>query len=253
MKLGLQLFSLIDIMNKPDGLRTVMKIAADAGYEGVEFAGFYGLSADEVVEELKKNNLVTAGIHLGWDNMNRENLISNPADVIGTAKKLGAHSVTFASYGGKTKEEWLAFAKEINEFGKMFADAGILLGYHNHRHEFQKFDDQYIIDILLENCDPKNVFWELDPRHIVIAGVDPVEFAAKYSGRVPVLHMRDIEKLTGPDTADDTAVGSGIVDIPGVVKASGAHDWLVVEEGPGSNNLEHIKMSADYIKKTFLA
>ncbi len=253
MKLGLQLFSLIGIMDKPDGLRTVMKHAADAGYDGVEFAGFYGLSADEVVEELKKNNLETAGVHLGWDNMNLENLENNPADVIATAKKIGAHSVTFASYNGKDEQDWIAFAKKIDNFGKMFREAGILLGYHNHRHEFKQINGKYVIDILLENCDPKNVFWELDPRHIVIAGVDPVEFAKKYSGRVPVLHMRDIEKLTGPDTADDTAVGSGIVDIPGVVKASGAHDWLVVEEGPGENNLEHIKMSADYIRKTFLA
>ena len=33
MKLGLQLFSLIDIMNTEDGLRKVLKIAADAGYD----------------------------------------------------------------------------------------------------------------------------------------------------------------------------------------------------------------------------
>ncbi|MBR5552818.1 MAG: sugar phosphate isomerase/epimerase [Clostridia bacterium] len=252
MKLGLQLFSLIDIMNTQDGLRKVMKIAADAGYDGVEFAGFHGLTMDEVNEELKKNNLVTAGIHLGWGSMSLEDLHNDPMAIVKDAKKIGAHSVVIPSFGGKTREEWITFAKQINEYGKMFNDSGIIFGYHNHRHEFEKFDGEYIIDILLENCDPKNVFWELDPRHIVIAREDPVAFAKKYCGRVPVLHMRDIEKLTGPDTADDTAVGSGIVDIPGVVAASGEHQWLVVEEGPGPENEKHVFMSADYIRKTFL-
>lgn len=252
MKLGLQLFTLIDIMNGEDGLRKVMKMAAEAGYEGVEFAGFYGLTVDEVVEELKKNNLETAGIHLGWDEMSFDNLDKNPDIVIGNAKKLGAQSVTVASYGGKTVEEWLAFAAKMNKYGEMFRKEGILFGYHNHRHEVLKMDGKYVIDILLENCDPENVFWELDPRHIIIPGEDPVYFAKKYSGRIPVLHMRDVECITGPDTAKDTAVGLGIVDIPGVVAASGDHKWLVVEEGPGPDNAEHVKISADYIKKTFL-
>lgn len=252
MKLGLQLFSLIDIMNGEDGLRKVLKIAAESGYEGVEFAGFHGLSVDEINEELEKNNLVTAGIHLGWDEMSWANLETNPDIVINTAKKLGAHSVTVASYGGKTVEEWLTFAANMDKFGAMFRKEGILLGYHNHRHEFLKMDGKYVIDILLENCAPENVFWELDPRHIIIPGEDPVYFAKKYCGRVPVMHMRDVECITGPDTAKDTAVGLGIVDIPGVVEASGEHTWLVVEEGPGPDNLEHVKISADYIKKTFL-
>jgi len=253
MKLGLQLFSLIDIMKGEDGLRKVIKIAHDCGYDGVEFAGFYGLSADEIKAELDKYGLETAGIHLGWDNMNRENLEKDPDDVINTAKKIGAQSVTFASYGGKSADEWVAFAKSINEFGKLFRKNGIYLGYHNHRHEFIKYDGKYAIDILLENCDPENVFWELDPRHIVVAKKDPVEFAKKYSGRVPFMHMRDIAKITGDDTADDTAVGSGIVDIEGVVKASGEHKWLIVEEGPGPENVKHAQMSADYIRKTFLS
>ena len=40
MKLGLQLFTLIDTMRGPDGLRTVLRQAADAGYDGVDFTAF---------------------------------------------------------------------------------------------------------------------------------------------------------------------------------------------------------------------
>ena len=81
MKVGLQLFTLIDIMKTEGGLKKALRHASDAGYDGVEFAGFYGLSTDEIVDELKENGLVTAGIHLGWDNMSWDNLEKNPDDV----------------------------------------------------------------------------------------------------------------------------------------------------------------------------
>ena len=40
MKVGLQLFTLINIMKTEDGLRKAIRYAAEAGYDGVEFAGF---------------------------------------------------------------------------------------------------------------------------------------------------------------------------------------------------------------------
>lgn len=251
MKIGLQLFTLIDEMKQPDGLRTVLKRAADAGYDGVEFAGFYGLSPAEIRAELTKNHLEAAGIHLGWDNMNWENLKRNPMDVIHTAQEIGATNVVVASYGGRDLADWISFGEQLNHFGAIFRANGMRLGYHNHRVEAKKLDGQYVIDLIMAQCAPENVFWELDPRHIQVAGADPVAFAEKYKGRLPLAHMRDIARITGPDTADDCAVGSGIVDIPGVVRASGAHDWLIVEESACPEILTHIRASADYLHRTF--
>lgn len=252
MKLGLQLFSLIDTMNKPDGLRTVLRYAAECGYDGVEFAGFYGLSPDEIVEELKKNRLETAGIHLGWDVMSWENLDKKPEEVLAVVQALGAPSVTVASYGGKDAADWAQFARKMNEHGKMFREHGVKLGYHNHSHEFEKFDGKYAIDIIMENVEPENVFWELDPRHIRLIGIDPVVFAEKYTGRSPFMHVRDLESITEDGKGIDTAVGKGMVDIPAVVKASGHHDWLIVEEGPGPNVTEHVKESARYVRQNLM-
>lgn len=251
-KIGLQLFTLYDTLQEQDGLLRALKAAAEAGYDGVEFAGFCGAAPETIADWLKEYGLVTAGIHLGgWDNMQWSTLERNPAEVIETAKKIGAASVVVASYGGKNFEDWAQFGKKLDHYGKMFRENGMLFGYHNHRHEVSKLNGKYIIDIVMENCAPENVFWEMDPRHIVIAREDPVAFAKRYAGRMPILHMRDVEKITGPDTGDDTAVGSGIVDIPGVVHASGNHEWLIVEEGPGPKVAEHIRMSEEYLRKTF--
>ena len=161
MKVGLQLFTLINIMKTEDGLRKAIRYAAEAGYDGVEFAGFHDLTPEEIKEELDRNGLVAAGLHLGWGNMTLDTLEQDPASVIRTAKILELPSVTVASYGGQTREEWVQFAQRIDRYGKLFRENGIALGYHNHRHEFKKFGDDFIIDLFLANCSAENVFLRL--------------------------------------------------------------------------------------------
>ncbi len=252
MKLGLQLFTLYNIVKQPGGMAEALKMASAAGYDGVEFAGFGGLSIDEVAEELRKNNLEAAGYHLGWDNLTVDELESDLPRAIEIANKLGMRGYVVASYPGRDREDWINFARRIDRLGEKLRAQGILLGYHNHRVEARKLGDDYIIDLLLENCSPENVFWELDMRHVQIAGPSPVELAAKYAGRLTFLHMHDMLRITGAETADDCAVGAGIVDVPGVVKAAGDCEWLIVEENGCPEIGEHIKSSADYIRKNFI-
>lgn len=248
MKLGLQLFTLIGTMRQPDGLRTVLRQAAEAGYDGVEFAGFYGLSPAEIRAELDALHLEAAGIHLGWAPMTWNDLTADPLAVIRTAQTIGAQNVVVASYHGESRADWEAFGAQLSHYGRIFRAHGMRLGYHNHRIEAKLLDGKPIIDWIFDQCAPEDVFWELDPRHIQVAGGDPVAFAKAYNGRSPLIHMRDFAVQTGPDTADDCAVGAGVVDIPNVIRSSGAHDWLIVEETDCPDILAHIRASADYLR-----
>jgi len=47
---------------------------ADMGYEGVEFAGYYGRSADELRKMLDKVGLRAAGTHISVDALLRDEL-----------------------------------------------------------------------------------------------------------------------------------------------------------------------------------
>ena len=60
---SLQLFSVRDI---PD-LREQLKAAAEAGYTGVEFCGYFGIPAAEMKTILSSLGLRPAGSHIGWD------------------------------------------------------------------------------------------------------------------------------------------------------------------------------------------
>jgi sugar phosphate isomerase/epimerase len=66
-----------------------------------------------------------------------------------------------------------------------------------------------------------------DTYWIKVAGHDPAKFVEKMGGKAPLLHIKD-----GPATpeGDMTAVGEGVMDIPGILKAGEPNtEWLIVE------------------------
>ena len=64
MEYGIQLYSVRDLTEKnlDDALRQVSAL----GYRFVEFAGFFGHSAEDVRAMLEKYNLTVSGTHTGW-------------------------------------------------------------------------------------------------------------------------------------------------------------------------------------------
>ncbi len=237
-QIALQLFSIKNISHEHEnGLRETLRVAAELGYNSVEFAGYFGLTIDEIKEELKKNNLSVTGAHIGIAEFE-----NNYEETVKGLRELGAYSACIPHAKFETALEWADFGKRLDVIGKKLRAEGILFGFHNHVIEFEELDGKRIIDIIFENCDPENVFFEFDTRHCAIAGVNPVTYAMKYSGRIPVLHARDT------DMENDTAVGSGVVDFKSVVREAGGINAYVVENGNIGSNLEQLKQSAEFLK-----
>lgn len=235
-QIALQLFSINNI-SKEKGLRETLRVTAELGYNSVEFAGYFGLTIDEIKEELKKYNLSVAGAHIGISEFE-----NNYEDTVKGLKELGAYSACVPHAKFDTAEEWANFGKRLNAIGEKLRKDGILFGFHNHVIEFEELNGKKVIDIIFENCDPENVFFEFDTRHCAIAGVNPVSYAMKYSGRIPVLHARDT------DMKKDTAAGSGVVDFKSVDREANGIQAFVVENGNIGSNLEELRDSAAFLK-----
>ena len=235
-QIALQLFSINNI-SKEKGLRETLRVTAELGYNSVEFAGYFGLTIDEIKEELKKYNLSVAGAHIGISEFE-----NNYEDTVKGLKELGAYSACVPHAKFDTAEEWANFGKRLNVIGEKLRKDGILFGFHNHVIEFEELNGKKVIDIIFENCDPENVFFEFDTRHCAIAGVNPVSYAMKYAGRIPVLHARDT------NMEKDTATGSGVVDFKSVDREANGIQAFVVENGNIGSNLEELRDSAAFLK-----
>jgi sugar phosphate isomerase/epimerase len=130
---------------------------------------------------------------------------------------------------GKGAEGFRAFAERLNVIGEKARQAGMRLCYHNHSLEFKKADGKYLLDILLDAADPKLVGAEVDVYWVKHGGDDPVAFITRHAGRCPLIHMKD---MTGGSEPTDTPVGTGILDMKGIIRVSrkaGAR-WFIVEQ-----------------------
>lgn len=242
MKVGLQLYSIHDIMNGR-GIKTALKAADVLGFDGVEFAGFKDLTPEEMNAELAANGLSAYGAHIGLSAFEEEY-----DETVSYLKAIGAKTAFIPVPGAecKTEEEWAEYGKRLDKVGKKLAADGIVFGYHNHRFEFtEKFGDKCLLDVIMENTSPEFVQLELDTGHAAFVGADPVEIAKKYADRISVIHVKDT------NMTEDVAAGSGVVDFKALINVAKNAEYLIVENENVGKNLEELRIGCRYLKENF--
>lgn len=223
---ALQLYTIRDLTAKDftGTLQTVAKL----GYDGVEFAGYGGLYAKEMRKRLDDLGLRSAGSHEGFDRLK-----NNLNEVIEYNLAIGNRWLVCPSMPRERRGLGAAgfreFGKELNAIGARAAEQGMQLCYHNHDFEFVKVDERSLIDFLLEASDPELVQAEVDVYWVQYAGSDPAAFIERYSGRCPLIHMKDM--------ADDAErsfapVGTGVLNMKKIIRAAGKNNaaWYIVEQ-----------------------
>lgn len=243
---ALQLYSVRDHLGKD--LAGTLKRVKDIGYDYVEVAGMPRMTAAECKGVLDDSGLQPISSHVPYDVVTGQ-----PDQAIEDAVTLGIKYVVVPWIGGKKmvpdKDAWVACGKALDEAGARLREGGVQLCYHNHAHEFERFDGEFIYDILLGAAKSENLAVEPDTYWIKYGGVDPVTVIEKYSGRCPLLHIKDM--AAGEERAM-VEVGRGTIDWKPIL-AAGADagtQWYIVEQDESSrDSLESAKISAAFMAK----
>lgn len=235
--LGLQLYSLRDFAPK-DLAGTLAKVRA-LGIVHVETAGTYDLDAAGLRAALDKAGLKCSGAHIGYDRW------KDIPSAVKEAKTLGARFATIAWIKGEnafSREDALRAAEVFNAAGKACAAEGIRLCYHCHGYEFVPSPEGTLWDTIVKNTDAKTVSFEIDVYWAKAGGIDPAQLIASLPGRVPLLHVKDMQKgLTLPpgsfssDNSSNVVIGTGQIDWPAVfraAKAAGGEIYYIEDESP---------------------
>jgi sugar phosphate isomerase/epimerase len=161
-------------------------------------------------------------------------------EILATCELFECKYVSFMYGPCESVDQILQDAERYEKLGAQCRERGLTLCYHNHDHELRRFDGKHGLDILMENTAPKHLQGHFDVAWLTFGGVQPAEFIRKYEGRCPLLHMKDLVRLEpGCETASGdrkqaqfTEVGTGIVDVTGVVEAAReiGTEWLSVEQ-----------------------
>ena len=182
MEYGIQLYSVRDLaaQSLEDALRTV----SGQGYRMVEFAGFFGHSAEMVKGWLEKYNLRVSGTHTGW-----KEVAEHFEETAAYHRQLGNDLIIVPGADLNSQEKISAFVEMANEFQPRLQELGIRFAYHNHDHEFRpNGDGSVIMDQLIDRT---SLLFELDTYWAYAAGKDPLEQMERLGGRLVAIHLKD--------------------------------------------------------------
>ena len=144
MKIGLQVYSIRD--DAAADFALAMKKVKEMGYDGVELAGDYGLSAETIKSILDENQLEAISAHIPLDDM--ENA---PDKVFAFYQSIGCRFVAVPWLAEERRPGTALFndtVKSIRKIGAKAREYGMQLLYHNHDFEFVKVDDEFALDML---------------------------------------------------------------------------------------------------------
>ncbi len=238
---ALQLYTVRDETAK-DFVGTLRKVAA-LGYKGVEFAGYGGLSGQEM-----KALLTEIGVRGVSTHVSLKALEQDLAKEIAYCQEIGCTFLILPWLAPelRTVETFRQLAPRLNEFGRQCQAAGITFGYHNHDFEFAQHDGETFMDILLAQTDPTLVKLECDVYWAAYAGVNPSTFLQQHTGRVPLVHIKD---MTPERTFAE--VGDGTLNIPSIIEVArnnGVQEFIVENDAPTMPSLESAKRSLENIR-----
>ena len=257
-KIALQLYSIRDYIKKV-GLAKALEDIAKIGYEGVEFAGYWGFAAKDLKKMLDDNGLVACGTHVSKD-------LFSPDKFRATCEfnlEFGNRTIICPGGGnfpGRKQKFGDGFMKNLvdyyNTAAENCAKYGCAVGLHNHMREFElKLSDGTTYwDYFFSNTD-KRVLMQQDVGWTTCAGFDPCEQYRKYPHRSRTLHAKENGMGKGVKKFDAILGKPGEPGAKGVewdrlfpVTDADGVEWYIVECERHCGSLDAVKPSFDFLK-----
>jgi sugar phosphate isomerase/epimerase len=238
----------------PNGVAATLDTIKQMGFTEIEGGGGRDMSPEEYKKLCDERGLTIPSIGTGY-----EQLVKDPQAIADRCKILGAKYVMCAwiphQKGSFNLENASKAVEDFNAAGKVLKENGITFCYHAHGYEFQPYEKGTLMDYLITKTNPEYVSFEMDIMWVYFGGGDPAKLLDKYGNRWKLMHLKDLKKGTprdltgGTNTENDVTLGTGELDIPGILKAAkkaGIAHYFIEDES--SRILTQIPASIAYLK-----
>lgn len=276
LKVGIQLYSVRDEMAK-DPIEAIRQVA-EIGYKNLEVANSranedpgvgFDVPADKLLEILGGFGARVVSSHIRpIDDTTLPGIIEYHGKI--GNKYIGQSADFYPDYDTLMKK-----CEYYNDVGKKLAPYGMKFLYHNHYHEFQKFNGKEVLYHIMDNTDPAYVDFELDTFWAMRGGADPIQAIGRLGSRLKLVHQKDFSKTTDspinifsvkdinvPITGENFGgvhkkedfceVGTGIMPIQDILDAANAvgAEYVILEQDfTQLNQMESVKISMESFRK----
>lgn len=239
MKLALQLYTIRDCCKTGSQMLDALKAVRAMGYDGVEFAGYSGLSAAEIRNALDETGLTAIASHESVERL--ENCLD---DIISYNQEIGSGNIVCAYSPAKDAADLKKLEEVLTTARGRAEKYGINVLYHNHSHEFNTVNGFRPIDDIIRFC-----MLEIDTYWVFNSKIDVPDFMYEHKNRIGLIHLKD-----GSTDGKPCAIGEGKNDIQSIINASekiGAK-WLIVEnDDPLPDGLSDAGRSINNLKSIY--
>jgi sugar phosphate isomerase/epimerase len=144
--------------------------------------------------------------------------------------------------------------KLFSKFADFAYKHGYKLSYHNHSHEFIRYENgKTAFEMLAEGLDKEKVAFVLDTYWVQHGGADVRYWIEKLKGRIEVLHLKDMKCTETRTTFAE--VGQGNLWWDGIIKTAeecGVRHFVVEQDKWDKDSLECIRISSQYLHQHFI-
>jgi sugar phosphate isomerase/epimerase len=251
-EIGLNLYSLRNcIATEEDFLSTAIRLR-EMGYTFLQYSGA-AFDADRITRVSKESGMPVVLTHVPADR-----IINETEQLMEEHAKFGCKNIGLGALGMKIiGDRDLCFSKleSLERAAEKMEKNGFSFFYHNHHHEFFKYNGETIFDYMIKNA--PHINFTFDTYWAQYGGVSVIEFIEKLKGRIACVHLKDYkialkEKLV-PDFAP---VGDGNINFKAIIPKmleAGAEYFIVEQDNAADaeDPFGEAKRSIDYLKKEF--
>lgn len=225
--IALQLYSVREDCARD--LPGTLAAVADMGYEGVEFAGYYGRSADELREMLDNVGLRAAGTHISIDA-----LLGDELQRTIKFNRILCNRFLIVPWLPEemrsSKIKWLRTARLMNNIAEKIKPERMRVGYHNHTIEFQLMHGAMPWDIFFGAANA-DVMMQLDTGNAMRGGISAegiLDIIRRYHGRAATVHLKEFSSKN-----EQALIGDGEMkwlEFFSLCETIGGTEWYIVEQ-----------------------
>lgn len=239
--IALQIYSVRNDAEKD--LFDVLGRVAQMGYDGVEFAGYYGHPATEIRKALDDLGLKAEGTHTGIGDLTDERI----GATIELHHTLGAEYVIVPWLPEDTRntvDACKATAAKLAMITERLRGEGLRCGFHAHEGDMHSIDGGPSAWYLLAAGTPDDFIMQYDTANGMSGGADPVQPIIDLPGRNVSVHLKE---------ANDQIIGEGPIPWDRVFEAcenGGGVKWYVVEhEAAGVSAMDAVEACLRNLRK----
>jgi inosose dehydratase len=210
------------------------------GFRGIQFrsniVGHFMRQPSVLRDLMAQKKLEIVALSSGSVTLDRAVEARMIADHVGRAKFLRDVGGTFLQVTDAkpsaevTDAECTRLGELLTEIGRQTAELGVTLAYHPHMGTIGERPDD--LDRVLAASDARNVKLLLDVGHYLQGGGDPAAAIRRHRDRLGLVHLTDVETISGGLGYRFVELGKGRVNLPGVFTAlrdTAFGGWAVVE------------------------